>query len=332
MDDVTYYDDVDRWVLGQIASTSVTGLMQGSTVATVQFERTEFDARSLPWKYFKFGQLVQVVTYNADGTVATVEDGAGNVTTFADWKRGVPRTITWPDGTSVAAAVSDGGEITSTTSETLAKHCYEYDAMGRVAGVVPPSEIALNLCQTGAEGGAGWAKIDTTFGPVAVEEFGVSPGHWRQIATNGSRVTETYYDAFWRPLVIREYDAAAPTATQRFVRYAYDSRGRTTFQSYPSSSPSATSGIWSEYDGLGRPKSVAQDSERGLLVTRVEYLAGGARRTTDPSGNATTEYFQAFGEPSFEWPIQVDLPERTRTMIIRDVFGKPLRIERGSRN
>ncbi|MFN7184549.1 MAG: type IV secretion protein Rhs, partial [Thermomonas haemolytica] len=76
----------------------------------------------------------------------------------------------------------------------------------------------------------------------------------------------TYFDGLWRPLLVREYDAADPTGTQRFTRTAYDLDGRVAFQSYPASNSTSTTGTWTEYDALGRVTSVAQDSEQGLLV------------------------------------------------------------------
>ena len=59
-----------------------------------------------------FGKLQQTLTYNADGTVATVKDGNNNLTTLSSWKRGIPQSISHPDGKSRLAVVNDSGWIT----------------------------------------------------------------------------------------------------------------------------------------------------------------------------------------------------------------------------
>ena len=79
---VVHIDDTAAWVLGQVESKSVTGFMQGNAVATVETDRTVFNSRFLPWQIFRFGNLEQTLTYNADGTLATVTDGNGNYDGF----------------------------------------------------------------------------------------------------------------------------------------------------------------------------------------------------------------------------------------------------------
>lgn len=80
------------------------------------------------------------LTHNADGTLATVKDANNSVTTFGNWRRGIPQAITYADSTVQSAVVDDRGRIASVTDETGAKTCHSYDVMGRLASITYPSE------------------------------------------------------------------------------------------------------------------------------------------------------------------------------------------------
>jgi len=69
------------------------------------------------------------------------------------------------------------------------------------------------------------------------------------------------------------------------------------FASHPGATADLSAGTWTTYDALGRPISVSIDSEKGLLTSLTAYLDGGAVRSIDPRGNATTSRFQAFDGP-----------------------------------
>lgn len=120
--------------------------------------------------------------------------------------------------------------------------------------------------------------------------------------------------------------------TQRFQRFAYDHEGRTTFASYPATAHNPTTGTWTEYDALGRPTSVSQDSELtpSLLTTTMEYLAGFQTRVTNPKGHQTTTRYLAWDQPTTDFPVQVTHPAGAYTHIARDVFGKPTLLRRSN--
>ncbi|MQP76140.1 RHS repeat protein, partial [Stenotrophomonas sp. MYb238] len=124
---ITYHDNTSKWVLGQVASRTVNGTV---------VESTTFSASTAqPLTYSSFGKLQQTLTYNADGTVATVKDGNNNQTTLSSWKRGIPQSIGYPDGKSRSAVVNDSGWITQVTDENGYATSYSYDAMGRLASI-----------------------------------------------------------------------------------------------------------------------------------------------------------------------------------------------------
>lgn len=309
--DVTqYYDDPARWLLGQVSA--VTNADTGAVVS-----QTSHDGNAMPSQSWSFGKLQQTLTYHADGTVATLQDGNGHTTTLSSWKRGNPQTIIWADGQVLSAAVDDNGWITAVTDENGFATQYAYDAMGRVASITYPADDSV-----------AWHVTTQGVAQVPADEYGLGPGHWRQVVATGNARRETYFDAFWRPLVTREYDAGNVEATQRFQRFAYDEEGRQAFASYPGGTDALTAGTWNDYDALGRPTSVSQDSELGLLTTVTQYLPDGQTRTTNPRGQATVTGHQAFDQPAYDTPVWIQHPEGAFTDIARDVFGKPTSIRR----
>nr|WP_244672519.1 RHS repeat protein [Xanthomonas sp. D-93] len=308
-----YYDDLTKWILGQSAkSTNAdTGIVEA---------QISYDARAMPVQRWSFGKLQQTFTYNSDGTLATATDGNQRVTRFADWKLGIPQAIHFADTTVMLADVNDAGWITAVTDTNGGTTQYEYDPMGRLTSIAYPAGDSI-----------AWNATTQVFEQVNASEYGLPEGHWRQTVTTGKARKLTYFDAMWRPLLTREYDADNEAGTQRFQRFAYDHEGRTTFTSYPGSSDALSVGTWITYDALGRTTSVSRDSELSAstrLTTLTEYLPGNQTRVTDPRGNSTMTGYQVFDKPDYTTPTWIQHPEGATTEINRDVFGKPLSIRR----
>ncbi len=311
---ITYHDNTAKWVLGQVASRSVNG-----SVA----EQTSYDANTaLPLQSWSFGKLKQTLTYNADGTVATVKDGNNNVTTLSSWKRGIPQSISYANGTTHSAVVNDSGWLVQVTDQNGYSTNYAYDAMGRLASISYPTTDSV-----------AWNTTSRAFVQVNTDEYGIPAGHWRQTINTGAATKVTYFDALWRPLLVSEYDANNPSGTQRFVGYEYDHEGRTVFASYPSASSNPDKGVWTSYDALGRQVSVSQDSEHGLLTTTTNYLSDASGAYTlvrNPRGGEVRTWYQMFDQPSYDAPVRITQPEGAITTIARDLLGKPTSITRGN--
>ncbi len=334
---IAYYDNTTKWVLGQTASVTCTASVPASTacdgdvVSSATFDATT--AQQLTSS--SFGKLQQTLTYNADGTIATVKDGNNNVTTLSNWKRGIPQTIKYPvtpespTGATESAVVNDNGWITSVTDENGYKTCYGYDAMGRLSSITYPSETASGVCDATT-----WLADNFDFRPLVDADWrptGVSTGQWRRGEWRGNYRKFTYYDAMWRPVVVNEYDESNTNGTLRTTGYAYDHEGRVTFAAYPTTTTTAgTTGTWTDYDALGRVTSVGQDTELtpSLQVTTTTYQTGFKTLVTDPKGNATTTSYQAYDQPTTDMPVAIIHPEGAYTDIVRDPFGKPTSILR----
>jgi RHS repeat-associated protein len=322
-----YYDDLTHWVLGQISSNAVNATASACTsnnAGTTSFATcTLYDSASaLPLKEYAFGKLQSAKTWNSDGTLHTIADGATNTTTFSNWKRGIPQSIKFADGYTKSATVNDNGWITAITDENTYTTKYGYDSMGRLASITYPTGDDVT-----------WNTTTLAFQQINASEWGIPAGHWRQMVQTGNGLTYTFYDALWRPLVAEHFDSAnvAGTISQTVTRY--DADGRTAFASYPLSNmglnyATANTGTHTYYDALARVTEVDQDSELGLLKTKTQYATGFEATVTNPRGYVTTTDYMAFDTPTTQWPTKINAPERELTQISRDAFGKPLSINR----
>ncbi|WP_167284874.1 RHS repeat domain-containing protein [Marilutibacter alkalisoli] len=334
-DRIDYHNSPSEWIIGQVKS--VTNVETGKVVS-----QTDYDWKSLPWKAYEFTLLKQTFSYSTtDGMLKSITDGLGNVTTLANWKRGIPQKITYADGKTQSAVVNNDGTIASVTDENGYKTCYAYDAMGRLSNITYPSESSSGVCDATT-----WNATTLDFS-VKAGVYGL-PNHWRRLERTGSGYKITRYDALWRPVVEESYDNGNSASTRSIVVKRYDAAGRLAFQSYPvrtlgNWTDTSLKGIKTSYDALDRVTYVKQDSELDLnqdgipdeLVTRIEYLSnadGYYTRVTNPRGQQTLTWYQAFDQPSYDSPVTIRHPAGARTHITRDVFGKPTKIRRSNSN
>src|SRR6185312_1462690 len=126
-----------------------------------------------------------------------------------------------------------------------------------------------------------------------------------------------------------ETDTLSQTVTR------YDAGGRKTCESYPLRNPTLSydtvnTGTHTYYDALDRVTEVDQDSELNpsVLKTFTQYLPGFETKVIDPRGYATTTDYMTYATPTTRWPTDIKYPENEQTLINRDVYGKPLSVNR----
>lgn len=315
VEETRYHDNTAKWVLGQVHT-----LTQVEPLSAVMAQ-TDYDAADRPWRQYRFGWLQQTLGYYADGTVATVTDGNGSVATLSAWKRGVPQAIRHADGNVQSASVDDHGWIRSLTDENGFATRYDYDPAGRLTRIDHPENDSV-----------AWQPSVSQFSQAGAARYGLPAGHWQQTVSTGNARQVTYFDAFWRPVVEERFDAADPSTTLSQTVNRYDPLGRKVFQSYPvrglGSHGDVLSGTRSTYDALGRLTRQEQDSELGPLVTTTQFLNDFQERRTDPRGQVTTTTYQAYDQPTTEWPVTIAHPEGRFTDIQRDPFGLPISLRR----
>lgn len=315
-----YYDDLSRWVLGQAQSVTC---VAPASCANLVISRIDYDPNTaLPLRAYSYGRLQQALTYNADGTVASVTDGNNNLTTLSNWKRGIPQLIRYADATMQSATVDDNGWIASIIDANGYVTGYGYDSMGRLANIAYPTGDAV-----------AWNATTQSFAPSAASYYGLPAGYWIQTTATGNGRRMIHFDALWRPVVEESYDSADVANTRSFVVKRYDEQGRLAFQSYPvgtlgSYADAGLKGVATRYDVLGRVVQTTQDSELGPLTTITEYLPDFRTRATDRRGWQTTTRYMAWDQPSMDLPVSIAQPEDAFTDIVRDAFGKPISIRR----
>ncbi|TXH77730.1 MAG: RHS repeat-associated core domain-containing protein [Lysobacteraceae bacterium] len=323
-----YHHDLGKWVIGQVKKVTHAGTGQ-------VLSETEYNAQALPWKQYKFGKLVSILSYWPDGNLNTDTDANGHTIWLGNYHRGVPRTIGYPatpeapEGASESAEVNNLGWITSVTDETRAKTCYDYDPMGRIASITYPAAAAIETCDD-----TRWNPVSLSFQQINLDEHGLPAGHWRASRYEGNKHVNTYYDALWRPVLEESLDVSDIGNTLSQVVKRFDTDGRVTFQSYPTRNVGnhwdVTQGTRTQYDALDRVTRTEQDSEHGALVTTTDYLQNFQVRVTNPRGLQTTSGHLVYDEPDYDTPVWIAEPENKVTEIVRDAYDRPITLIRRS--
>jgi YD repeat-containing protein len=308
----TYRHDKAKWVVGQVekVTEASTGLVPVLNTYNVTNSKLETVTR--------FGALAATMTYNADGTLASVKDGKNQVTGYASFKRGIPRTITYPDSSTETVVVNDIGKVTGRTDQNGYVTGYNYDAMGRLASITPPVGDSVY-----------WNPTIVTFEQVANSEFDLAGGHWRQTVSTGTATAINYFDALWRPVYTYKVDLDNPTATSSIVKSEYQFDGKAISVTFPQRDyASLAGGVRTEYDALGRAISVDTDSELGTITSTTAYASGFRTISTNGRGFDTTSSFQAFDEPVESAIASIAAPLDVSVSIVRNILGKPISITR----
>ena len=310
-----YENNLAKWVLGQVKQQ--TDLGSGLVPQAYDYD----PATALPTRSYNFGLLKARYGHHPEGTLHTLADAVNPPTVLTNYWRGVPRNVALPDGSSESAAVNNLGLLTAHTNAAGTTTAFGHDAMGRLATISYP-----------AEGAGSYFTTVITHQQVPLADRGLEPGHWRQTITTGGATNIRYFDALWRERLRYQYDAGNEPATSSAVETRYDADGRKVFESYPQRSLGSVNAYrpghgWT-HDALDRVLTHTQDSELGVLSTNIEYLAGFAKRVTNPRGHATTFSHHAFEQPSEDHIAGISAQQGVVVSIGRDVFGKPNNITR----
>ena len=302
-----------RWVLGLPLRTV-------NNTTNEEVDRLVYDPWALlPTERYRFGRRTMGYAYDSRGQMIRQIDGIGRPTTFGNYKRGIPGSVSYPDGRLLQVDVDNLGQVIRVGDQTGVSTFYGYDPIGRLARIDYPSGDSVS-----------WAPktIQYTF---STEGYPLNGPHWTRTVTQANRSERTEYDAMLRPVLQSRSDANGTVSVSS--RTDYDWQGRPIFQSYPfdgnSSSWPASTGTSLRYDVLGRLVREARNAEQGELATTTAYPDGGARRVTNPMGAVTTTRYQMFDEPSYDKAIAIEAREGVLQLIQRDVYGNPVSVSRG---
>ncbi|MGF6710346.1 YD repeat-containing protein [Luteibacter sp. W1I16] len=305
----TYADDHSHWVLGQVGKMEV---LEGSQATPVS--ETIFDGLARPIERKSFGRTVMTYGWNG-GDLASLTDANLHTTGLSNYRRGIPQTVTYPDGHAQSAVVDDLGQIVSATNQMGVTFGYQYDSIGRVKQIDYQSE----------PNGKGWESKVVTYEFVG-DEPGIVGGHWRRTVNQFDHAEIQRFDALLRSLSV-EQRRASDGALAITALAAYDWRGNRTYASYPIAGSAAynvaAEGVRHTFDALGREIYVARDAgSDGVVTTGTTYFYGARQKITDPRGNETTTTFQAFDTPSYDQALRVQAPAGVDQVIDRSVYGE----------
>lgn len=301
--DYTWLKDQDDWILGQLNTVTRNGDL---------FDDYDYDTKGRLVTHKRFGVTVATLGYYTSGVQAGrlnwYKDALARQTTYSDYYRGAPRTITRADATAVTRAIDRNGRVTSHTNARGFQTHYQYDPVGRLMLIDRPET---------------WS--DTTIG------YAYSSSGLVQTATQGTETTKTTYDAMLRPIQVHREDLLQgrgllpPSNYHIYTETAYDAMGRVRFVSLPSDTAGSTIGTETDYDALGRVTQTRETAQGGG-TTYYAYLPGNQTQVTDPMGNVTTTTASGYGSPGDGSPITVDKPEGVSADFSYDIYGNLLSI------
>ena len=243
--------------------------------------------------------------YHSNGMLHTFEDALNRVTTLSDYYRGVPRLVSYPDGTTYARAVNDNGWVTSETNRRNITFGLTYDSMGRLDGIDRPDAWADTSI---AYSGLGNGIVQT-----------IDRGDLREVVT---------YDPLLRKVLEHRQDTSG-NASDIYVKTDYDTRNREIFKSLPAASSNPTDGITTEYDALNRVRvSRRRIGGATLSEIQIDFISGNRIQVTDARNNVTTTTYESYAAPVDDptaenlQPTLIVPPLGASTAIEYNIFGK----------
>ncbi|MEM1035628.1 MAG: RHS repeat-associated core domain-containing protein [Pseudomonadota bacterium] len=285
--DTVYKHDTSAWIVG---------LPEEVRFNNKLFDTLTYNSSGKLTAHQRFGAPWATYDYRGDGTLSWAEDALGRRTQYSNFKRGIPQSVSNPDGTSVSYIVDNDGRVTSMTDGRGTVTSYGYNTSGW-----------LNLINRPGS----WADTVITYSGLG---NGVV-----QTSTRGNSRSVITYDGMNRPILVKTEDATGAAASV-YVKTSYDALGREVFTSLPSHSANPTIGLDTVYDALGRVKQT-QENTAPFATTTTDYLSNNRIRVTDPENGITTTTYQAFGAPATDEAMIVSDPTGTTTTITRDTYG-----------
>ncbi|WP_455925919.1 hypothetical protein [Pseudomonas putida] len=197
----SYSNDADKWLIGLVTSIVSDGAnVQKTYDATGRVVTVSNDGVSTSF------------TYDGQGNVVTKTSPRGFVTTYSNYKAGVPQNEVQPEGVSISRVVDDVGNITSKIDGQGNATLQSYDGVGRVVSSTPAiGNVSTTMyVPTGNTVTRGDLVQITQLSPFG-EDASVSLGG----------IAKTYrYDGYGRKVF--ESNPASPLGTT----YTYDDLGR----------------------------------------------------------------------------------------------------------
>ncbi|WP_413043832.1 RHS repeat protein [Pseudomonas sp. YJ42] len=287
---ITYTKPGGNWVLGRISTQAVSGV-SGNLSYT-------YNSAARVTQESNYGVSTKF-SYSNKGDISSQTDANGRVTRFADYYRGVPRLVTYADGSTLKRTVNSGGTVATQTDELGRVTSYTYDKMDRLIAITPPRGVSAK------------ASIAYRFSSSGTSET----------LTRGSYKRVRNYNQLGQLIGQTESGSGSPIV----VTAKYDSQGNRTFTSNPSYA-SAASGERYSYDALNRVIKVTHADGSSVVFA---HQTGNKMVITDERGNTTTQEFVAYAEPDDRLLSRITQPGAIATSLGIDNLGRVTSMTQG---
>ena len=278
-----------KWILDLTSKITVSGKEMRA------FTRDAFGSVTLEKRY---GRPFQRNKWNSDGTLAASRTADNKTTKYENYKRGIVQKLTKPSGAVFTKVIDRNGWVTSETDFLGYTESYAYDKVGRVTSIDRPT---------------GYADSTITYSAASA-----TSNRSKSVATGTGKqkiIEKTSYNIFNDELLFEMRDVSNSTSV--FVRSEFDELGRKSFESFPDSTSSATTGINVTFDAMGR-STVLQLSVSPSTKVGISYLSDNRIRITDASGNVTVKHRSGYGTPDDGKITLIEYPDGTKTSVTHD--------------
>jgi len=236
--------------------------------------------------------VLTTYAYTNEGDIETVTDANANVTTFSNYHRGSPQTVSRPEGVTEFQVVNDDGTLYSSTNGRGYTTLFSWDDLNRLTGINFPVNADVSI----------------------------SYDNDSAVLTRGAYKETQSFDGFWRSLGIKREDTSTTASIE--VTKERDEVGNVTFESYPNS----TQGKNMAYDALRRTTSITFPDQTSRTFS---YPNGAVVLEVDENGQQTEKLFVSHGSMDDAWLTSIYSPESIGTLIYRDGLGQVYRVFQG---
>jgi len=322
-----YYNDTTNWLIGLPKQTliSSTPTFPVTPASETTYHSATGNYKSLPYEHRSFGRWYKRNTrYHTSGVNAglpyTVNyNGTNRWVEFSNYKRGIAQTIKTPQSLSATPqyaykVVDNNGWVTQQTDFMGQCINYGYDSLGRM--------ILVDPCDSR------WSSTNITYATTAGSDSlsYVEADMLKKTVTRGNYQKITYHDSLLRPVMIKEWDKTF-SSTARYSRQQFDAFNRPLYQSLPNSSSNTPYGVTHQYDGLGRPTLIDNNTTSGNISYR--YLSNNRVQVNDNKGNVTTTTYLAYGAPEQNMATLIISPHSVNTSLAYNIYGNMSSVSQG---
>jgi YD repeat-containing protein len=285
----TYSHSASNWILGLITQEIID--YPNNAPVTQWITNNTYDAAGNVLSNDQSGVLT-TYAYTNEGDIETVTDANANVTTFSNYHRGSPQTVSRPEGVTEFQVVNDDGTLYSSTNGRGYTTLFSWDDLNRLTGINFPVNADVSI----------------------------SYDNDSAVLTRGAYKETRSFDGFWRSLGIKREDTSTTASIE--VTKERDEVGNVTFESYPNS----TQGNNMAYDALRRTTSITFPDQTSRTFS---YPNGAVVLEVDENGQQTEKLFVSHGSMDDAWLTSIYSPESIGTLIYRDGLGQVYRVFQG---